>query len=133
MKTLLAIENKLLSGEFSPYFDKSSEDMNEHEFFVHNRMLEDELENFVDVKSIVNYFKLNSKSRKRDLVTIRHVFFCVLHKKGTTLEQIGEIFNKDHSTVVHGIKKSQELFLMNDKFFMNIYRKLYDHFYKLKV
>jgi chromosomal replication initiator protein len=53
---------------------------------------------------------LMSKSRSRPLTTARHVAMYLLRElTGLSLIKIGEHFNRDHTTVLHGIKKIEGL------------------------
>ena len=45
---------------------------------------------------------LQSKSRKRKFTRPRHVLFFLLYGSGVTLSEIGALFNRDHSTAIHG-------------------------------
>ena len=53
---------------------------------------------------------LVSKSRSRPLTTARHVAMYLLRElTGLSLVKIGEHFGRDHTTVLHGIKKIEGL------------------------
>ena len=53
---------------------------------------------------------LVSKSRSRPLTTARHVAMYLLRElTGLSLIKIGEHFDRDHTTVLHGIKKIEGL------------------------
>jgi chromosomal replication initiator protein len=53
---------------------------------------------------------LVSKSRSRPLTTARHVAMYLLREHtGLSLIKIGECFHRDHTTVLHGIKKIESL------------------------
>ncbi len=53
---------------------------------------------------------LVSKSRSRPLTTARHVAMYLLREQtGLSLIKIGELFQRDHTTVLHGIKKIEGL------------------------
>ncbi len=53
---------------------------------------------------------LTSKSRSRPLTTARHVAMYLLREcTGLSLIKIGEQFDRDHTTVLHGIKKIETL------------------------
>lgn len=53
---------------------------------------------------------LVSKSRSRQLTTARHVAMYLLRElTGLSLIRIGETFDRDHSTALHGIKKIEAL------------------------
>lgn len=55
--------------------------------------------------------ELKSKSRKRELVFARMLIFYNArhHLRRTTLKTIGEPFNRDHATVLHGVKTISDL------------------------
>jgi chromosomal replication initiator protein len=54
--------------------------------------------------------ELVSKSRSRPLTTARHVAMYLLREQtGLSLIKIGEHFHRDHTTVLHGIKKIEGL------------------------
>jgi len=56
----------------------------------------------------VNYDHLKSKSRKRPIVAARHILMYCLHSKvGITLEMVGSIFNREHSTVIYACSKAE--------------------------
>jgi chromosomal replication initiator protein len=53
---------------------------------------------------------LASKSRSRQLTTARHVAMYLLRElTGLSLIRIGETFDRDHTTALHGIKKIETL------------------------
>jgi len=53
---------------------------------------------------------LSSKSRSRPLTTARHVAMYLMREcTGLSLIKIGEAFDRDHTTAMHGIKKVEKL------------------------
>lgn len=62
---------------------------------------------------LVTYRQLMSSNRRQDIVTTRQVIGYVFYKGyGLTYQSIGDIFSKDHSTILHGNKKiKNELYL----------------------
>ena len=57
---------------------------------------------------------LISKNRSRPLTTARHVAMYLLRDcTGLSLIKIGELFERDHTTVLHGVKKIE--MLMRDR------------------
>ena len=46
---------------------------------------------------------LKGKSRKRNLVHKRIYLYVILRKHGYILKEIGDMFNRSHATVIHGI------------------------------
>lgn len=47
---------------------------------------------------------LTTSSRKRELTYKRAYLFNVLKSEGLSLTEIGKIFNRDHATIINGIK-----------------------------
>ncbi len=67
-------------------------------------------------KAVANYFSIplgdiRGKTRKKDVAMSRHIAMYMSHKRlKNTLEEIGLYFAKrDHSTVIHGVKKIEDL------------------------
>lgn len=61
------------------------------------------------VEQLIDELDLTSKSRKRELVYTRLVLFQYLRTQKMTMYAIGNIFKKDHSTVVYGLKQYELL------------------------
>jgi chromosomal replication initiation ATPase DnaA len=73
---------------------------------------------------------LTSKSRSRPLTTARHVAMYLLRDcTGLSLIKIGEWFDRDHTTVLHGIKKIE--MLMRDR--APIFRQVQDLTRKIRA
>ncbi len=72
------------------------------------------------VAEVGSYFALSredlvSKSRSRPLTTARHIAMYLLRElSGLSLIKIGELFDRDHSTALHGIKKIEKLMPARD-------------------
>lgn len=50
------------------------------------------------------FIELQKKSRLKDLVQWRQISMIFKYASGSTFEQVGHYFNKDHSTIVHSLK-----------------------------
>jgi chromosomal replication initiator protein len=79
-------------------------------------------------KAVASHFKLalgdiKGKTRKKEVALARHMAMYMSHKiLKKTLEEIGEYFdNRDHSTVIHGIKKIQNLIKDDSKISQQLY------------
>jgi hypothetical protein len=59
------------------------------------------------VQYMIDLYNLTSNSRKRDLVYKRYYIYFELKKCNLSLEFIGNMVNRDHSSVIHGIKQHQ--------------------------
>jgi chromosomal replication initiator protein len=68
--------------------------------------------NYVDniIKEICKFYSLSyeditSKSRKREIVKARFIaIYLIRTETDYVLSQIGKLFNRDHSTILHSIK-----------------------------
>jgi hypothetical protein len=49
--------------------------------------------------------ELQAPGQKRDAVTVRKLIACVLREAGFSLPVIACVLNRDHSTVLHGLKQ----------------------------
>ena len=79
-------------------------------------------------KAVASFYKLalgdiKGKTRKKEVALARHIAMYMCHKiLKKTLEEIGEYFdNRDHSTVIHGIKKVQNLVKEDSKISQQLY------------
>lgn len=64
------------------------------------------------------------KTRKRECVEVRQLIFSYLKRYTMlSLQSIGDYFNKDHATVLYGIRRIEEL-MQVDKQFRNKYHEL---------
>ena len=66
------------------------------------------------IKSIIKKDGLAKKCRTVDVVNKRIYLFNFLRNNGYTFNVIGNLFNLDHTTVIHGIKRYKELSATND-------------------
>jgi chromosomal replication initiator protein len=79
-------------------------------------------------KSVSNYFSLpvgdiRGKTRKKEITLARHIAMYMIHKFAKiTLEDIGKYFDgRDHSTVIHGIKKINDMIKQDSRVSQQIY------------
>ena len=57
-----------------------------------------------DIVDIIRAYELDTPSRKQDIVSKRYYLYNYMSKhRHMTTTMIGRYFNRDHSTVVHGI------------------------------
>ena len=61
------------------------------------------------IKSIIKKDGLAKKCRTVDVVNKRIYLFNFLRNNGYTFNVIGNLFNLDHTTVMHAVKKVEEL------------------------
>jgi chromosomal replication initiator protein len=73
---------------------------------------------------------LMSKSRSRPLTTARHVAMYLLRElTGLSLIKIGELFKRDHTTALHGIKKIEGLMQARG----SVYRQVHELTKKIRA
>ncbi len=62
--------------------------------------------------------EITGKTRKREIVDARHVFCYLVNKyiSKKTLSVVGAHINRDHASVIHGIKKTNNLMVYNGLF-----------------
>jgi hypothetical protein len=66
------------------------------------------------VKYYIEKHDLKKKCRKPRFIHRRIYFFYILRESGATYEEIGELFDLNHSTVMHGIQRYKNLRHVND-------------------
>ena len=59
---------------------------------------------------------IKSKTRKTETVVARQVYWFYLKSQGFGYSQIARIFEMNHSTVVHGIKKIEGFISVNEPY-----------------
>lgn len=72
----------------------------------------------IEIIEYIQEKKLDTKDRYRSLTYRRFFLFDILRKKGLTLYQIAELFNKDHATVLYGIKMHKLFTSQNDAIYL---------------
>ncbi|WP_243401887.1 chromosomal replication initiator protein DnaA, partial [Leptospira ellisii] len=77
--------------------------------FSHDRIIESVAKEFnLDASEIMG------KSRKKELIIPRHICFYLLHNVfKVNKSQVGRLFQTQHTTVIHGVRKAEELLASN--------------------
>lgn len=84
------------------------------------------IENLIEEESGMKYsrFKQMYKCRKNELKELRFLHFIFLVKcNNNSLKIAGEVYNKDHATVLHGIRQVKNWFSV-DKQFRNRHERI---------
>ena len=71
------------------------------------------------IKQIIEQDQLGNKNRKREIIHRRIYLFRKLREDGYTLKGIGDLFNLNHATILHGLRTYQNLTDVNDKLFQH--------------
>jgi hypothetical protein len=56
------------------------------------------------IKELIQRDSLDTKDRYRDLIYKRSYLYALLREDGYHLARIGKLFNRDHATVINGLK-----------------------------
>jgi hypothetical protein len=70
------------------------------------------------IHHLIKVFELKNKTRKREVIYKRYFIYNELRRAGLNLMQIGEIFDKHHSTIIHGITIHNDLLRFKDAFYL---------------
>ena len=85
---------------------------------------------FDKIKELIKRDKLSSKDRTHELVYRRAFLMHQLRSTGMTLKEIGEMFKRDHATVLHSLRTHEWMTSTNDKLYAECiceYQFLLDH------
>ena len=67
--------------------------------------------------------------RTSDVVCIRQAIMKIARNRtNMTLKQIGEIWGKDHSTVIHGLRRVNNAYDTNDELYLDWESEIYTYF-----
>ena len=66
-------------------------------------------------RELLQKHELKKKCRQPRYVHRRIYFFYILREAGATYQEIGDLFDLNHATVIHGIKRYKELRDTNDR------------------
>jgi len=64
----------------------------------------------------ISVSEIKIKSRKRELVTARQVYWFYLHSFGYGFSEISRMFGWDYSTIIYSIQKIENLIIANDRY-----------------
>ena len=80
---------------------------------------------------ILDDYKLTdyAEGRRADVVCIRQAIMKIARNRTQmTLKQIGEIWGKDHSTVIHGLRRVNNAYDTNDELYLDWESEIYNYF-----
>ncbi len=66
------------------------------------------------IHELIEIHQLTAKTRRREVLFKRYYLFNELREAGLNLMQIGEIFSKNHATIIHGLRVHKELLSYKD-------------------
>jgi chromosomal replication initiation ATPase DnaA len=71
------------------------------------------------LKEQITKYQLDKNYRYRDCVYKRFYIMYRMHKCKLSLTKIGELLNRHHATVIHGIRMHRRWSRMNDEVYLN--------------
>lgn len=78
-------------------------------------------------KHLMHKYSLNIPTRLQSIVYQRYYLYYEL-RKICTYQEIGDIFDKDHASVLHGIKMHEAWMLVNDRQYVNTISEIKEDF-----
>ena len=74
-----------------------------------------------DIVDIIRAYQLNTPSRKQEIVSKRYYLYNYMYEnRHMTTTMIGHYFNRDHSTVVHGIQEHKYWYHRKDQNYLKM-------------
>jgi hypothetical protein len=70
------------------------------------------------IHQLIELYKLTDKTRKREIIYKRFFIYNELRQAGLTFSQIGEIFGKNHATIMYGISVQNDLLRFKDAVYL---------------
>jgi len=66
------------------------------------------------IKQVIEKDGLNTKDRHVQYVNRRIFLYTIMRKHGMSFQKIGSFFNRNHATIIYGIKRYKDLTKSND-------------------
>lgn len=103
--------------------------VNTKSVFSHKTTLE-EIQHIVDSRMKMFFIhdvplSIMDNTRKRPIVTYRHVFCKIARLMGYSMTNIGKYIGRDHATIIHSVKTVDNLIEAKDKDMMNCLNDIY--------
>lgn len=74
-----------------------------------------------DIVDIIRAYQLDTPSRKQEIVSKRYYLYNYMYEnRNMTTTMIGQYFNRDHSTVVHGIQEHKYWYQRKDQNYLKM-------------
>ena len=74
---------------------------------------------FYKIKELIKRDRLSAKDRTHELVYRRAFLMHELRSTGMTLKEIGQMFKRDHATVLHSLRTHEWMTSTNDKLYLD--------------
>ena len=73
----------------------------------------------------IPFEEIMGRSRKAEVVMARQVWWWFLRDLSFGYSEIGRMFGRDHSTVIHGVNRVSDLIRLNDEYLNRYFDVLY--------
>ena len=77
-----------------------------------------------DIIQYIEYNNLKARHRYRHYTYKRFYLYNLLREEGLTLYEIAVMFNRDHASVIHGLKTHHDLISIKDKIYLDYIEEL---------
>ena len=77
-----------------------------------------------DIIQYIEDNNLKAKHRYRHYTYKRFYLYNLLREEGLTLYEIAAMFNRDHASVIHGLKTHNDLISIKDKIYLDYIEEL---------
>lgn len=78
-----------------------------------------------DIMNVIESFQLNTKNRREDVTYKRYYLYNFMYNnRHMTYSMIGKFFNRDHSSVIHGMREHQYWYNRKDPRYMKFIHPL---------
>jgi hypothetical protein len=71
-----------------------------------------------NIDEIIQVFDLKSKDRHVPKIYRRAYLYHVLNRLNYTLNHIGKLFDRNHATILHGLRVHESLYFAKDKLYL---------------
>ncbi len=77
-----------------------------------------------DIIQYIEEHNLTARHRYRQFTYKRFYLYNLLREEGLTLYEIAAMFNRDHASVIHGLKTHNDLISIKDKIYLEYIEEL---------
>jgi hypothetical protein len=90
--------------------------MNKEQYLIVFARARTKVLNAIEASLNINFDKLSGKKREREIVDARHLYSYFMRQYGFSLNTIAQSINRDHASVLFGIRKVENLVAIDNVF-----------------
>lgn len=96
---------------------KNNEEYRKLRRFKRDKITKEEILDIVAKNCCVSVTQILSRVRGREVIDARFIFVAVMKREfGHTLEHIGKILNRDHTTIIHALEMFSDRYKQYDDY-----------------